>query len=192
MKRSRLSLCLALVALSACSSTDTTSPSARPVQNAADRAVFDAANGTYHDGTLVPGSVGQAGSAPSAGDQKHLACNIVSPLYGQATIGSNGGILYIGQNALIIPPGALTKTVVVSGTVDAGNSFKIDFQPHGLQFKKPAGLIIDASSCNNVPNNVVYLDEQGGIAQRITAIFSNWWHLIAAPLDHFSTYMIDV
>lgn len=191
MKRSRLTLCIALVALGACSGADSIVPSAPSAMQPSDTAAFSASGGSWHDGHLVPGSLGNAGSAPAPSDQKRLACNIVSPLFGSATIGPDGGVLFVGRNALIVPPGALTKTVTISGTVSAGNQFKIDFQPHGLQFKKPAGLVLDATSCGDVPN-VVYLDEQGGIAQRITAIFSNWWHRVAAPLDHFSTYMLDV
>jgi hypothetical protein len=156
-----------------------------------EAAAFTASGGAYHDGSVVPGSLGNAGSAPATGNQHRLACTIEASLHGSAKIGASGGILLIGKNVLIVPPGALNREVEISGTVSAGNEFKIDFQPHGLQFKKPAGLILDASDCGTAPN-VIYLDEQGGIAQRITAIFSNWWHLIAAPLDHFSTYMIDV
>lgn len=189
MKGSRLLLCLAFAALGACGANDSTGPAPRsPMSPAA--AAFNA-DGAWHDGLLVPGSRGNAGTAPAPGDQKHLTCAIDTALHGTATIGSQGGILYVGRNMLIVPAGALTQTVRMSGTVDAGNSFKITFEPHGLQFKKPAGLVLDATSCDSAPN-IVYLDEQGGIAERITAIFSNWWHRVAAPLDHFSVYMLDV
>lgn len=201
MKRSRLISLLvpaALALVAGCGVSDSTSPSARPAArpvpsgpafdfgaNFGDRAQYE------HDGHIVPGSLGRAGSAPAAGEQKRLSCNVVAPLSGSATIGPEGGLLFIGRNVLIVPPGALTRRTEISGTVAAGNEFQIDFQPHGLQFKKPAGLVLDMSSCADAPN-VVYLDEQGGVLQRITAIFSTWWHIIAAPIDHFSTYAVDV
>jgi hypothetical protein len=186
MMRRRFGLIPLLLALGACSVSDSTAP-----RGASAQAGYDWTGGDTHDGHLVPGSVGNAGLAPATGQQTALACAVPAPLYGQAAIGPNGGELDVGPHRLIVPPGALTETVVLSGTVPAGNSILIDFAPHGLQFKKPAGLILDASSCGNVPN-VLYLDEQGNIAERITATFSNWWHTIAAPLDHFSTYMIDI
>lgn len=192
MTRSRIVLTLALASLAAaCSDAPTPTAPARTVAAEARLPEFNFIGGDYHDGHLVPGSLGNAGTAPAPGQQKRLACNIDAPITGSATIGAEGGLLYVGKNVLIVPPGALTKPTTISGTVAAGNQFQIDFQPHGLQFKKPAGLILDASDCGDAPN-VVYLDEQGGIAQRITAIFANWWHVIAAPLDHFSTYALDV
>jgi hypothetical protein len=201
MKRSRLISLLAptaLALLAACGVSDSTSPSARPAAKAAPSgAAFDAGANFgdreqyEHDGRIIPGSLGRAGSAPAPGDQKRLACSITAPLSGSATIGPEGGMLFVGRNVLIVPPGALTERTEISGTVAAGNEFQIDFQPHGLQFKKPAGLVLDMSSCADAPN-VVYLDEQGGVLQRITAIFSTWWHIIAAPIDHFSTSAVDV
>lgn len=194
MTRSRIILLIAAAALAGCNASDATAPAAaspRLAAPASQAPSFTIDPDDLHDGHVVPGSIGNAGSAPATGQQTRLACNIVAPLSGSATIGPEGGLLYVGRNLLIVPPGALTQPVTLSGTVPTGNQFLIDFQPHGLQFKKPAGLVLDMSSCGTAPN-VVYLDEQGGILQRITAIFSNWWHVIAAPLDHFSTYAVDV
>lgn len=189
MTRSRIILIASIAAaISACAGSDATSPTPNGVRPSSASYTV---NGDLHNGLTVPGSVGNAGSTPNMAQQQRLNCNITAPLTGSATIGAEGGVLYVGQNVLIVPPGALTQKVTLTGTVPTGNSFTIDFQPHGLQFKKPAGLILDASACGNAPN-VVYLDEQGGIAERITAIFSNWWHVIAAPLDHFSSYALDV
>jgi hypothetical protein len=177
MNRYRFAATAALLLISACSATDTTAPARSK----------DVPSFSYlHEGRMVPGSAGN-GSASA----QPLACTVDAPLAGSALIGPSGGVLNVGPHKLIVPAGALTRDTWLSGTVSAGSTFRIDFEPHGLQFKKPAGLILDASLCGDVPN-VVYLDEDGGIAEHIEAIFSNWWHTIAAPIDHFSGYMLEV
>ncbi|MDB4875240.1 MAG: hypothetical protein JWM41_1686 [Gemmatimonadetes bacterium] len=183
MMRRRLSLIAALFSIGACSTTGSTAP----LRTEPDRGAAGAPSFTYeHDGRLVPGSGGQA-----AASTQPLQCSVEAPLFGTALIGASGGILDVGRHRLIIPAGALDRDTWVSGSVAAGSTFRIDFAPHGLQFRKPAGLILDASACTAVPN-IVYLDEDGGIAEHIAAIFSNWWHVIAAPIDHFSGYMLEV
>lgn len=178
MMRRRFTILSTLILLAACNGTDATAPV---------RQSSGGASSSYtHDGLMVPGSGGN-GSASA----QPVACTVDAPLSGSALIGPSGGTLNVGPHKLIIPAGALTADTWVSGTVPAGSSIRIDFAPHGLQFKKPAGLILDATSCTGAPN-VVYLDEDGGIAERIQAIFSNWWHTIAAPIDHFSGYMLEV
>lgn len=177
MMRRRFTALALVVSIAACGSTDTTAPPLRATAGASR---------DLHDGRMVPGSMGNAESSGQP-----VACTVPAALTGSALIGPSGGELDVGPHRLIIPPGALTAVTLVSGTVPAGSTIRIDFEPEGLQFKKPAGLILDASSCAGVPN-VVYLNEDGGIEEHIEAIFSNWWHTIAAPIDHFSGYMLEV
>jgi hypothetical protein len=179
MMRRRFTALTLLLSIAACSSTESTAPQ----QAAPSGPSFI----ELHDGHVVPGSGGDASEVAG----QPLACNVPTTLTDSALIGSSGGELDVGPHRLIIPPGALTADTWVSGTVPAGNSIRIDFQPEGLQFKKPAGLILDASTCADAPN-IVYLNEDGGIEEHIEAIFSNWWHTIAAPIDHFSGYMLEV
>jgi hypothetical protein len=186
MMRRRLSFLAAVVLIGACTASDSTAPRTISSGGGASRST---ASGDYHDGFLVPGSMGK--TADATAEHHPLACVIAAPLSGSAIIGANGGELVVGTHRLIVPPGALTDETLLSATVPAGSTMEIHFEPHGLQFKKPAGLIIDAASCGDVPN-AVYLDEQGGIAEHIQAVFSNWWHTIAAPIDHFSGYMLEV
>ncbi|HET9425810.1 MAG TPA: hypothetical protein VFO55_10595 [Gemmatimonadaceae bacterium] len=108
---------------------------------------------------------------------------------GSALIGPAGGTLWIGRHRLIVPAGALTKKVLISGTVPEGRPFEIDLQPHGLEFRKAAGLLLDASSCTDVPT-IVYLVDQYSVSPPIAAIYSNWWRMIACPIWHFSGYAI--
>jgi hypothetical protein len=186
MMRRRLSLLAAVVLVAACNASDSTAPQSNRDHAAANRSSMV---GYIHDGHMIPGSGGLAGAAT----QEHhpLACSVPVALWGSAIIGAKGGELVVGTHRLIVPAGALTEDTQLSATVPAGSLMEIHFEPHGLQFKKPAGLVIDASACGEVPN-VVYLDEMGGIAEHIRAVFSTWWHTIAAPIDHFSGYMLEV
>lgn len=174
----------AALVLAACSSSDIAAPSRSLTPTPAERGV-------------VPGSNGNGSN--SSGALKALPCNVLSPINGSARIGPSGGVLYMGPHRLIVPPGALTKDTTITGTVSSGSAtlgsvpsgVVIEFQPTGLHFKKPAGLIFDASSCGPVPD-AVYLNPLTGGGDPIQAIYSNWWHTIAAPIEHFSIYALDV
>jgi hypothetical protein len=136
-------------------------------------------------------SIGKAGLPATTTNFKGrvLNCTPTEASYGSALIGPAGGDLIIGTHRLIVPAGALTKFVEISGTVPSGETFRIDLQPHGLQFKKPAGLILDASSCASVPT-IVYLLDDLYPQEPIPAVYSHFWHTIAAPIWHFSGYAI--
>jgi hypothetical protein len=108
---------------------------------------------------------------------------------GSAVIGASGGTLYIGKHRLVVPPGALRHRVLISGSVPADKPFEINLEPHGLQFHKAAGLILDARSCMDVPD-IVYLIDQYDVSPPIRATYSNWWHTFACPIWHFSGYAI--
>ena len=127
--------------------------------------------------------------AAIAGKFTPLNCVPRQSSEGSALIGPKGGILRIGTHRLIVPAGALTEEVLISGTVPTGKPFEIDLQPHGLQFRKAAGLILDASSCTDVPT-IVYIVDQYTLGPPIAAFYSNWWKAIACPIWHFSGYMI--
>jgi hypothetical protein len=101
-------------------------------------------------------------------------------------------VLVVGDNLLIIPPGALTRRVVITGTVVADTVAMIQFEPEGLQFRKPAGLVLDATGCDidsDTPD-IVYVGEGGQVLERIEARYSNAWRTVAAPIEHFSGYAI--
>jgi hypothetical protein len=55
-------------------------------------------------------------------------------------IGPRGGMLAVNGAMLIVPPGAVNAPVEITLTVPEGGDVRADFQPHGLQFRKPALL----------------------------------------------------
>jgi len=122
-----------------------------------------------------------------------VTCSKRATFSDSGEFGPNGGTLRVGSNRLIIPAGALTDRVTISGTIVGDTVAIIEFQPEGLHFKKPAGLILDATDCS-IPDDgaadVVYINERGEIVERISATYSNAWHTVAAPIEHFSGYAI--
>ena len=112
---------------------------------------------------------------------------------GSGVFGPQGGTLIFGTSRLIIPGGALRDTVTITATIPDGDNRRVEFRPQGLQFAKPAGLLLDTSGCSMdgpLAPNVVYLSESGEVLETIPAIYDPHWHTIAAPIWHFSGYAI--
>lgn len=112
---------------------------------------------------------------------------------GSGVFGPGGGTLTFGTSSLIIPGGALQDTVTITATSLAGDNSRVEFQPHGLTFAKPAGLLLDTSGCSmdgDIAPNVVYISETGEVLETIPAAYDPHWHTIAAAIEHFSGYAI--
>lgn len=183
----KLIAALALVAAVAC----TGDGPAAPVSATSSASLNgDGSGNAYGHDWGYTGLPGERRIGAADGDKfTPLNCSPRFESRGSAWIGPSGGILRIGSHRLIVPAGALTRNVFISGTVPQGKPFQIDLQPHGLQFRKAAGLILDASSCIDVPT-IVYLIDQVTVSEPIPAIYSNWWKAIACPIWHFSGYSI--
>ena len=154
----------------ACSADSITAPTSAPVPN------------THHVTGDRPGGA-------------MVACTKREHQIGTATIGPRGGTLVVGANLLIVPAGALTKETVITGEVLEGTTAVMKFQPHGLQFRKPAALFLNASGCalpDYLPDVVYFDSESGEILERIQAVYSRWFKRVIAPISHFSSYAIAV
>jgi hypothetical protein len=167
----------ALVVATACTSDTPTMPGA----SSASAASAGTSSGYYPGWRLTPEA--------EAGKLTMLNCTPRVTSHGSAVIGPRGGVLLVGPHKLVVPAGALRRSVTISGTVPEGKPFEIDLQPHGLQFHKAAGLVLDASSCTDVPT-IVYLVDQVSVSPPIKALYSTWWMTIACPIWHFSGYAI--
>jgi hypothetical protein len=184
--RSAAVACLAGLAAAACAPDRAFSPK-KEIPNyvgEVGRLPYDEAWGGW--------SVGQTSSSRAG----LVQCTLREAVRDSAVIGADGGTLIIGQNRLIVPAGALTEPTLITGTVPAENVASIRFEPSGLTFQRPAGLVMDVTGCE-VPDpsavpDVNYLDAAGEIIERINARFAPLWHTIAAPIDHFSQYAIAV
>jgi hypothetical protein len=178
MSRRFLALSFAAVALTACAGGDSTAPTIRDPR--------DAANASLSSPSLPDLS---ARKAPQP-----LTCSVPTDLTGTAVIGTSGGTLHVGAHRLIVPPGALKQTVTISGLVPHGTSVQMHLFPEGLEFRKTATLILDLTGCVAPPPAVFvdYLNPNGQVLQRIQTFFATWFNFIAAPIEHFSIYALDV
>jgi len=131
-------------------------------------------------------------SSGNGGAQSFLVRCENWPATSSADIGPNGGIITVGRARLIIPPGALSDVVHVTGTALPDDNPTVAFQPSGLEFKKPAGLQFDVTGCEIPADSpdIVYLNDAGEIVERIEAVYSNYWRQVAAPVRHFSNYAL--
>lgn len=125
-----------------------------------------------------------------------VQCELHPAYVGEGLIGPRGGQIIIGGGSrLIIPPGALTRRVWIKATIPAGENVTIDFEfaPHGIVFKKPLGLVLSANGCD-IPSykapSIAYVEEDGTIGDYLPSYYSHHWHLVAAPIWHFSGYAI--
>jgi hypothetical protein len=123
-----------------------------------------------------------------------VACEQRAAVADSAQIGPSGGTLRVGANELVVPPGALTETVMLHGEVPDDTIASIRLFPDGLLFRKPAGLALDTEGCADPGGaaKILYLDDAGNVLEEIDAYYSPRWKRVAAPINHFSRYALGV
>jgi hypothetical protein len=108
-------------------------------------------------------------------------------------IGPPGGTIEVGPHSLVIPAGALTSFETITATAPAGDYVKVDFEPEGLRFSKPAVLALSYSHCSGQPPllpKVVYLDDLLQILEVLDAVRDPSSKSVTAKIRHFSGYAI--
>jgi hypothetical protein len=109
-------------------------------------------------------------------------------------IGPRGGTLRIGPHQLTIPPGALDAVVTITGRAPTGPVVDLQFEPHGLEFKKPVEMAFDYKGCI-VPDDevlgVVYVSHGRRVLEEMPSTDNRPLSKISALTDHFSGYMVS-
>ena len=122
-------------------------------------------------------------------------CSSQSPVTSSKYIGPYGGTLTIGDHQLIVPPGALSQYVLISGTRQSGSIAEVDFQPHGLRFAKPATLRLSYSNCtvsSGSVQRIVYVDDAKTILETPASLDDQRNDAVSAAINHFSGYAVAV
>ena len=151
----------------------------------------DVAAPTLRLGVSGPGP-SYGASATAAG--RLVACERRNPAADSALIGPSGGTLRVGNNELVVPPGALLETVMLRGAVPSDTIASIRLYPEGLTFHRAAGLVLDSQGCADPGSTakILYLDDAGNVLEEIEAYYTPWWKRVAAPINHFSRYALGV
>jgi hypothetical protein len=110
-----------------------------------------------------------------------------------AIIGPNGGTLHIGPHELVIPKGALSEEVLISGEAPTSSMVDVSFEPHGLQFQQPADLKLSYKGCvrpTAADLLVAYLGLGNQVLELPPSRDSRLDDEVDADIDHFSRYAV--
>jgi len=124
------------VAISGCADSATTAPTASavatPIGNSAPQNHnVPPASAVIRNGALVS------------------KCRPLKPEAAHRRIGPTGGSLLIGPHTLTVPPGALSREVMVHAKIAGGKSVNVvEFKPDGLVFQIPAVLTMSYANCD--------------------------------------------
>ena len=176
-----LALALATVTLTSCA--DDAAPTAPPApQIAPDPSLL---------GDLLGGVTGTVGGLV---DQLGLvSCNVQTTHTGSAEIGPMGGVVWVGPHRLFVPPYALHEKVRITAVAPKGQYVQIQFEPEGLQFRKPTLLSMSYSECSLLSPlrlKIVYVNDRFEILEVLPTVTSLLTRTANAPVDHFSRYML--
>ena len=123
-----------------------------------------------------------------------LSCPDQPAAQAEAAIGPEGGTLQVGPHRLVVPPGALDSTVVISGVAVADSVVSVQFAPEGLTFSVPARLTLSYAACPLIPSllpkRVVYTTDVLELLQLLLSSDDLLHRQVSADLDHFSRYAV--
>jgi hypothetical protein len=107
-------------------------------------------------------------------------------------VGPDGGTLVVGDHRLVIPRGALRKSVTITAEQMRGSTNSVRFSPEGLKFKQPAQLTMSYKNCLVVlgSKRIVYTDELLKILNVLVSTDAAKSKTVTSPIDHFSRYAV--
>ncbi len=111
------------------------------------------------------------------------------------TIGPAGGSLSVGPHTLVIPPGALTRSVSITMILPTGLGVNaVKFKPAGLQFQTPAALTMSYANCSLLgkllPKRIAYTTDNLQILYYLLSLDNLLSKYVTGQVNHFSDYVI--
>lgn len=121
-----------------------------------------------------------------------LTCRSLPYASTTRAVGPDGGIVAVGQYALVVPPGALRNTVQIRAEQMPGKVNSVRFSPEGLQFSRPAVLTMRYDNCILVllPKRIVYTNELLKVLDILRSEDLFRLKAVTSPIDHFSRYAV--
>jgi hypothetical protein len=186
MLSSRIAVPALLVATlmgAACGTTGTPSPfepSGAPAEQLSQS--FSAGIGTF------------AQSLGDWGNSHPTSCTPLPAVTASRDIGPAGGLLPIGPHLLVVPPGALSARIRISGQITTDSVNSVQFAPAGLVFLTPAKLLLSYRNCTLVPlTNMKIVYTSDDLLQLLETVESRDLKLIGTvegTIRHFSRYAV--
>jgi hypothetical protein len=176
-------LAIAFAAVSLTSCADDLAPPTAPVEQvAADPSLI---------GDILGGVTGTVGDV--ANTLGLASCNVRETHTGSAEIGPMGGVVRVGPHRLTVPPYALREKVLITAVAPKGSYVQVQFEPEGLQFRRPTLLTMSYSECSLLSPlrlKIVYVNDGLEILEVLPTAVSLLTRTANAPVDHFSRYML--
>lgn len=123
-----------------------------------------------------------------------LTCSPMPTASDTEWVGPMGGTLTVGPHRLVIPAGALDRWTRITATAPSDTKNRIEFEPHGLRFDRPARLTMSYANCSVLgtvlPKHIAYTDDELRVLELLDAVPNILRRETTAPLDHFSDYIL--
>jgi len=108
-----------------------------------------------------------------------------------AMIGPAGGVLKRGKHQLVIPVGALSKTVKITFTILASAYLECELKPYGFKFNKPVRLILSYNGAcdSNLEESalkVAYYNPQTQLGVLIPTAINTELNTVTVEIDRFA------
>jgi hypothetical protein len=121
-----------------------------------------------------------------------LSCSPLPAVSATQTIGPAGGVLRVGPHTLTVPAGALHEWVTITAVSPSDRVNRIHFEPHGLEFEKPASLTMSYANCNLLgillPKHIAYTDDNLKILYYLLSVDNLLQKKVTGQVNHFSEY----
>ncbi len=193
-----LSVAVMLAVPMGCASDAPTGPSAGQVVEPPNASLIGDLLGiiegtTEEVGTVVGGVTQVVGGVVNA-LLDPLLCPTDASYTASKRIGPWGGTLRVGPHTLTVPAGALSADTWITATAPKGSYAEVQFQPHGLRFKRDVTLTISYAQCGLLnfrnPPVIVYADDKRTILEILESTLNRRNETITGKTDHFSSYIL--
>lgn len=123
-----------------------------------------------------------------------LTCSPLAPDRESVVIGPEGGTLRVGPHTLMVPSGALRYPVRITASIGSERVNRVEFQPHGLEFRRPAALTMSYANCDLLgrllPKRVAYVTPELRILYLLESVDDVVQQKVTGRVDHFSDYAV--
>ncbi len=122
-----------------------------------------------------------------------LSCSTQPYAVTTKVVGPQGGVINVGTHRLLIPAGALDRSVTIKAEQVPGKVNSVRFSPEGLRFARPASVELSYRNCSlllGVLKRVAYTDERLKILELIPSLDLLNLRTVTGTVKHFSRYAV--